>query len=148
MHERLRRDEGQELVEYAIVFIVLMTLTLGIIEFGIVLFTQNSLSNAAREGARWAVVRRSSPAPSTYLPAIGGTIGPQTCSSASNAIITQACEKALALDPTLMQVTVFRPNRDNLRVRVQYSYQPFFGLIEQFFSGGLTLGSQSNMRLE
>jgi Flp pilus assembly protein TadG len=148
MFASLRRDEGQELVEYAIVFIILTTLILGIIEFGIVIFSQNTTSNVAREGARWAVVRRTFPAPNTYLPAIGGTIPPQTCSSASNAIIVYACQRALALDPARVQVTVTRPDRDNLRVRVQYTYNPFFGLIGQFLPSGLTLGSQSTMRLE
>lgn len=54
---RFARDEsGAALVEFAIISTVLMILMFGIIDFGRALYTKNSLTNAAREGGRYAAV--------------------------------------------------------------------------------------------
>jgi Flp pilus assembly protein TadG len=47
------------MVEFAIVATVLLTLLLGIIEFSRALYMYHTVSNAARIGARWAMVRGS-----------------------------------------------------------------------------------------
>lgn len=51
MH-RLRSDCGAAAVEFALVLPVLLIIVMGIIEFGIVLNAQVSVSAAAREGVR------------------------------------------------------------------------------------------------
>lgn len=48
--------DGQSLVEFALVLPVLLLLFMGILDFGRAVFAYNSLSNAAREGARVAIV--------------------------------------------------------------------------------------------
>jgi Flp pilus assembly protein TadG len=48
------------MVEFAIVLVVLMTLLLGIMDFSRLLYTYHHVSNAAREGTRWAVLRGAS----------------------------------------------------------------------------------------
>ena len=48
---RCRDERGQSLVEAALGFPLLMLLFFGIIEFSLVIFTYNTLSNAAREGS-------------------------------------------------------------------------------------------------
>lgn len=54
---KLRKNlKGQSLVEVALVLPILMILVLGMIEFGWILNGKITLSNAAREGARFAVV--------------------------------------------------------------------------------------------
>lgn len=50
------RQKGAAAVEFALIAIVFFTLLLGIIEFGRVLFTWNSVAEATRWGARLAVV--------------------------------------------------------------------------------------------
>lgn len=50
------RQKGVAAVEFALIAIVFFTLLLGIIEFGRVLFTWNSVAEATRWGARLAVV--------------------------------------------------------------------------------------------
>jgi hypothetical protein len=50
-------EGGQTLVEYALVLPVLLLLLLGIMDFGIVVFKYNTIANAAREGARFGIVR-------------------------------------------------------------------------------------------
>lgn len=52
----LNNRQGQTLVEFAIILPLLMLLLFGIIEFGRYLYLKNSVTNAAREGARKAVV--------------------------------------------------------------------------------------------
>lgn len=49
-------DRGQDLVEFALILPVLLLLLLGIMEFGIVIFTYDTIANAAREGARYGII--------------------------------------------------------------------------------------------
>ena len=51
-----RRDSGQSLVEFAIVLPILLALLVGIFEFGVAWNRKQVLTNAAREGARLAVL--------------------------------------------------------------------------------------------
>ena len=44
------------MVEFALVSFLFVLLLLGIGEFGIATWAQNSVANAAREGSRWAIV--------------------------------------------------------------------------------------------
>jgi Flp pilus assembly protein TadG len=52
----IRKEQGQSLVEFALVIPVLILIVMGIIEFGNLWMTMNVLSGAAREGARVAAV--------------------------------------------------------------------------------------------
>ncbi|MEO7117701.1 MAG: TadE family protein [Candidatus Limnocylindrales bacterium] len=56
------RDRGQALVEFALVLPILATLLFGLLDVGRVVWAQDSISNAAREGARFAIVHGGSPA--------------------------------------------------------------------------------------
>jgi Flp pilus assembly protein TadG len=53
---QLKDDSGSGMVEYAIVFVLLMTMILGMIDFGRALYTYHFLSNVTREATRWAAV--------------------------------------------------------------------------------------------
>ena len=53
---RSRRGRGQALAEFAIVIPVFLLVLSGILDFGFALFTRMSVINAAREGARAAVL--------------------------------------------------------------------------------------------
>ena len=50
------REEGQGLVEFAIILPMLLLLLLGMIEFGLILYNQHVITNASREGARYGIV--------------------------------------------------------------------------------------------
>jgi Flp pilus assembly protein TadG len=56
MIRQRRRTEGQSLAEFAIVLPVLLVIFMGILDFGRAIYAYNTLSNAAREGARVAIV--------------------------------------------------------------------------------------------
>ena len=57
----LNRQQGQTLIETALVLFLLLLILLGIAEFSRAWFIKNSLKNAARQGARVAVVTSSAP---------------------------------------------------------------------------------------
>jgi Flp pilus assembly protein TadG len=63
---RKRRDAGAGLLELAIVLVLLMLVTIGIVDFALGIRAYNALGYAAREGARYASVRsRQSRDPAT-----------------------------------------------------------------------------------
>ena len=54
--KRLRGEEGQDIVEFALVLPILMIVLFGIIDFGWIFYSTAMVGNAAREGARFAVM--------------------------------------------------------------------------------------------
>ena len=53
---RLRSERGAELIEFALIFPLLLLVLLGIIDFGFLFQRYEVLTNATREGARMAVL--------------------------------------------------------------------------------------------
>lgn len=58
---------GQDLIEYALILPLLLLLLLGIMEFGIVVFSYNTISNAAREVARFGIVHPTDSAIQSFI---------------------------------------------------------------------------------
>jgi competence protein ComGC len=58
MYKKLKNENGATMVEFAIVAFLFFTLVFGIIEFGLLLFNQQVITNAGREGARSGIVAR------------------------------------------------------------------------------------------
>ncbi len=56
--KRLRCQKGVAAVEFAIILPVLMMIVLGIIEFGLLMYDKQVITNASREGARAGIVVR------------------------------------------------------------------------------------------
>jgi TadE-like protein len=90
-----RKEKGAVAVEMAIVLPLLLLILLGIIEFGRVLNVQVSLTQAAREGARYAAIHHGEPgfdvsgtalaaAPSLSGLGVSVTDNASSCSSSSN----------------------------------------------------------------
>jgi len=55
-----RRGAGQSLAEFALVLPIFLLLFFAVVDLGSAIFTFNSLTNAAREGARLAIVNQDS----------------------------------------------------------------------------------------
>src|ERR1700735_2630263 len=94
-------EEGSAIFETALAFTILLSSLFGIIETGLMLYTYHFLSEAAREGTRYAIVRGSSaggPCPA-YT-------SPPTC-AVTEAQITTYVEKLgfPGIDPSKMTVT-------------------------------------------
>lgn len=55
---RLRSKKGQAIVEFTLIFPLLLILIFGIIEFGILLYNKAVITNASREAARFGIVSK------------------------------------------------------------------------------------------
>jgi Flp pilus assembly protein TadG len=62
MNRHRRRQDGQSLVEFALVFPIIALLVFGFVDVGRAVFTYNTVTNAAREAARVAAVNQLDPA--------------------------------------------------------------------------------------
>jgi Flp pilus assembly protein TadG len=62
-----RRGRGQALVEFSLVFPIMLLLVFALIDIGRVVYAHNAISEAAREAARWGSVQARS---ATDIPAI------------------------------------------------------------------------------
>ena len=122
-----RHDWGQDLVEAALVLPVLLLLLIGIMELAIVIFSYDTLANAAREGARVGVIR-----------------------SATNADVLDAVlDRGLGLGLDAGDVTITRGG-NLVRVEVNYEVSLITGLIVQALGGSPTIPMQTvaTMRME
>lgn len=76
----MTNEKGQALIETALVLLFLLFILFGIVEYGRFFFHTNTMKNAAREGARLAVVTPNLTASaSTPCPAVA-PVGPWVCS--------------------------------------------------------------------
>jgi Flp pilus assembly protein TadG len=57
--QRRRRDSGQSLVEFSLIFPLAMLLFMALFDFGRAIYAMNAVGNAAREGVRTAVVNQN-----------------------------------------------------------------------------------------
>ena len=58
IYNKLKDQKGATIVEFSIIALLFFTLIFGIIDFGLLLFNQQVITNAGREGARFGVVAR------------------------------------------------------------------------------------------
>lgn len=102
LHPRRQPDRGQALVEFALVFPIFLLIVFGIVDAGRLIFAYNALSNAAREGARVAVVNQAA-------------TGTNTCNTDSTAFAVGCAISAapvLGLTPADVTVT-YRNSADS-----------------------------------
>lgn len=89
-----RQEEGQDIIEYALILPFLLLLTFSIVESGLLIFRYNTVANAAREGARAGIL------PS----ATAGTV--DTAAKALTTGLTPAPDIAIVFTDTTVEVTV------------------------------------------
>ncbi|MFC2029568.1 TadE/TadG family type IV pilus assembly protein [Chloroflexota bacterium] len=110
-----RRESGQELVEYAMILPLLLVLLVGIIEFSIIIFSYDTIANAAREGARVAIISSSSDAD----------------------VMAAVIDRALAVNLTSAEVTILRGHV--VRVEVAHPVNLMTGPLIEAAGGSPTL---------
>jgi Flp pilus assembly protein TadG len=113
----LRRDKGQDLVEYALIFPLFSLLLLGIMEFGLVMLSYDSIANAAREGARYGIIH-----PSDYA-----------------GIEAAARRSTIGLNQAALQFAVSQPIGNIIQVEADYDHNLITGLIIGAVGGRGTL---------
>jgi len=125
---RYSSERGQTLVESSLVLGVLMMVLLGVFDLGRAFYAQNVIANAAREGARYAIVQPDD------------TVG-----------ITDATKaKVIGLNTDELSVGASWPEPDAIRVEVTYDFHVATALIAGFLGGGdsLQLRSAATMYVE
>ena len=97
-------ERGASAVEFALVAPVFFLLIFGIVDFGLGIWTYNNLSQAVREGARYAIVRGAGSDIGEVGPAMEGPI---TCfpPPAAGSVASKVCEAAFPLDASKLTVT-------------------------------------------
>jgi len=130
---RRQRQRGQAAVEFALVVVFLVVLLVSILEMTMFIYTYAALTNAAKEGVRYAIVHGASTGT-----AVSGTVkSPSTpCSTAATGALLTTVQTYAALslhNTSSMSINACFPDGDNkpgsaVQVSVSYPYQPIFGL--------------------
>src|SRR4051794_25961321 len=106
-----RRSRGQALTEFALVFPILAMFLFGIIVWGLGVFYQQQVENAAREGARYAAIHSSeAQCPTVSNDDVAGpkpfSYGPCDLPSAGWPFMTPAArEKVWGVDASLVKIS-------------------------------------------
>ena len=107
MRERLQRERGASVVEFALVLPVLIVLVLGIIEFGHAFQVQGTLSAAAREGARVMALQSNPAAARAAVRDAAPTLDPAITNA--QITVTPAACPATNTTPANVRVTIAYP---------------------------------------
>ena len=129
-----RRRRGATMVEFALFFMIFIVLSLFLMDFGLAIWTHETLAHAARAGARYAIVH--------------GSVNSIDTDSGDKTIEQVVKANAIGLDPSNITVTTTYPTTNErsevVVVEARYVYNFVTG---SFLTGGasIDLGSESRM---
>ena len=136
----LNREDGQSLVEFALILPIILILLLGIVEFGLILYNQHVITNASREGARYGIVVQN---PRRTVAEIEGVVDAY-CADHLVTFGSSTPTTTVTPDPTTGALF-----GDDLTVKVAFHYD--FLVLPGFINswmGGLDLGAHTTMKYE
>ena len=137
--ESNRRQRGQSLVEFSIILPVFFLLVAGMFDFGLGIYSDLTLVNAAREGARLGVIDPgNTSAIETRVRAMADNLDPAKLN------VTITCERPSGGTYVSCSNPKWQPG-DATSVTVDYQYSMFFPLL---FGTEIPLSSESKMRIE
>jgi Flp pilus assembly protein TadG len=137
--QKHERGRGQALVEFAIILPVFFLVVAGMFDFGLGIYSDLTLVNAAREGARLGVIDPgNTPAVEQRVREMAGNL------DASKLKVTVACERPNGGTFTACTSPMWLPG-DATKVTVDYKYSVFFPVL---FGTEIPLSSESKMRIE
>ena len=139
-HQQQReRSRGQALVEFAIILPVFFLVVAGMFDFGLGIYSDLTLVNAAREGARLGVIDPgNTSAIEDRVREMAGNLDD------SKLDVTVACEREIDGYFTACTSPMWLPG-DATKVTVDYEYSVFFPLL---FGTEIPLSSDAKMRIE
>jgi Flp pilus assembly protein TadG len=117
---------GQTLVEFALVLVVSMVVTVGLLDGLRVIFYYSQIQEAARQGARWGAVQVARAVTSDGAQTVGGTFGVQGnesgtyCDPAPSASCNYSLQSSLSVSstnpitPTIVGATIRAANAVSL----------------------------------
>ena len=148
-HSQARpKRRGAAMAEVAVIGLLFLMLIMGLLDLGIGVYRYNLVCQAARQGARQAIVHGAL-APSQIGSWGPATYGP-TPASGSNAIAVALQPYLTGIEPSTVTIKYQWLDGDNqfghrVQVTVTYSYKPMMTFI--FGSPTYNLGTVSTMRI-
>jgi Flp pilus assembly protein TadG len=150
----LHRHSGQSMVEFAILAPIFFLLLLGTIDLGRAIYIYNTISDAAREGARAAIPF------DTPLPTNANVIG--AVQSKLGGGFTLSTDPCLASPPCATPTTPTTPNtgfiwyssgigtpgRGAVTVKISFLFQPWVPVVRDAAGNGLVISAESTMVTE
>lgn len=167
-----RSRRGQAIVEFALTAGLFLLLVGGLVQFAVVLWSQNTINQVTRDTARWAVTQSASPcdtpasraavaATATQLAGKWSLIGRPTWASASvvDAVGPSGVGADWYPDPAITGITLYPtdcPPSDNripwlVRVRVSQAvpiFLPGLQFIASGCGGSFCISSTTELRME
>ena len=137
--KRREHGRGQALVEFAIILPVFFLVVAGMFDLGLGVYSDLTLVNAAREGARLGVIDPgNTTAIESRVRAMAGNL------DGSKLDVAIECERPSGSSFVACGAPMWQPG-DATKVTVGYQYTVFFPLL---FGTELPLSSESKMRIE
>lgn len=129
MRRHTRREDGQAVVEFALIMPVLLLLLLGIVQFGTVFRDYIALTDAVRVGARQASVARTITPASQQVPTIVARVQKAAVNLDKN-------KMTITVDPVMINGQPGWEAGGDVTVRATYPFKiNLFGLV--LFGGSL-----------
>ena len=115
------RQQGQAALECALVVVFLVVLLVSMLEMTMFIYTYAALTNAAKEGVRYAVVHGASAASPS---------GPGSSTNVVNTVEAYAVASLHSLSSSNISVDYTGGNTpgSTVQVTVSYPYRPIFGM--------------------
>ena len=149
MLRKFKSEQGQGIIEFAFVLVPLLVLTLGIMEFGILLYDKAVLTNACQAGAREGVMFRADATEFEYTPYTETQIRTAIDNYVQNRLVTFGEPFDANTDVVVSWDTSPPTHGSQLEVQVNFPYTflalPNFGGMGE---GALNLSARSRMRME
>ena len=145
--DRLNSERGAELIEFALVFPLLLLVMLGIVDFGLMFQRYEVLTNATREGARLAVLPNyTTPDVKMRVCAYLNTGGVPTtgCNDPTNPVIN-------VVDTTVAITGGGTVNVKSVQLTYTHNYMfvgPIIALMGGTFSSNIPINTVAVMRKE
>ena len=132
-------QQGQSLVEFALILPLFFLLVAGMFDFGLGIYSDLTLVNASREGARLGVIDPGNTAAiESRVRAMAGNL------DGSRMNVTIKCERPTGTTFSSCSKPMWQPG-DATTVTVDYKYPMFFPLL---FGTEIPLSSETRMRIE
>jgi Flp pilus assembly protein TadG len=156
LKDKWKDDRGATIVEFAIVLPVLLLLIFGTIEFGLLIYNKQILTNASREGARAGVQQAAPPgvtqSPNRYEVGQIQAVVNNYCSANLVNFGSQLLTFATVADPGYVRRCL--SSSEKLQVKMSYEYQfivfpsIIIGLFNGSMNGTITLTADTIMTCE
>ncbi|MDW7660400.1 MAG: pilus assembly protein [Bacillota bacterium] len=130
MIKLFKKDDGQAMVELALILPVLLLIIMGIIEFGFMFNNYLTLNNISREAARYA--------------SLGGTDAEAAIRATEIAPNLDSAKLTIVITPT----EAGRGRGDSVEVVVTYQYSLLTPFLDGIISNGIPLEAKTVMRVE